>query len=42
VLAEFAPALHIESIAPDGASKTWSLEALLPERFLLPEVEVQS
>jgi cytidine deaminase len=42
VLAEFAPSLVIESSAPDGASKTWSLEALLPGRFLLPEVEVQS
>ncbi|CAN5853884.1 cytidine deaminase [soil metagenome] len=42
VLAEFAPALVIESSAPDGAMKTWSLAALLPERFELPDVEVSS
>jgi cytidine deaminase len=42
VLAEFAPALEIDSMAPDGASKTWSLDALLPERFVLSDVEVSS
>jgi cytidine deaminase len=42
VLAEFAPGLKIESYAPDGASRVWSLDALLPERFQLPEVEVSS
>jgi cytidine deaminase len=42
VMAEFAPALEIESMAPDGASRVWTLDALLPERFQLPEVEVSS
>jgi cytidine deaminase len=42
VLAEFAPALEIESVAPDGASRVWTLGELLPERFQLPEVEVSS
>jgi cytidine deaminase len=42
VMAEFAPALEIESVAPDGASRVWTLDVLLPERFQLPEVEVQS
>ncbi|HSJ24358.1 MAG TPA: cytidine deaminase [Longimicrobiales bacterium] len=42
VLAEFAPAMEIESFAPDGASRVWTLDELLPERFQLPEVEVSS
>jgi cytidine deaminase len=42
VLAEFAPALEIESVAPDGTSRVWTLDELLPERFQLPEVEVSS
>lgn len=42
VLAEFAPALEIESFAPDGASSAWTLGELLPARFQLPEVEVSS
>jgi cytidine deaminase len=42
VMAEFAPALEIESVAPDGASCVWTLDALLPERFQLPEGEVSS
>lgn len=39
VLAEFAPALEIESSSPGGA-RVWTLDALLPERFELPESEV--
>lgn len=42
VLAEFAPDLEIESVAPDGASCSWTLAALLPVRFELPEAEVTS
>jgi cytidine deaminase len=42
VLAEFGSDLEIESIAPDGASRIWTLDALLPERFELPEGEVSS
>lgn len=42
VLAEFAPKLNIESVAPDGASSEWTLDALLPARFELPEGEVSS
>lgn len=42
VLAEFAPALEIESVAPGGASAVWKLDALLPARFDLPEAEVSS
>jgi cytidine deaminase len=42
VLAEFAPGLMIESFAPDGASRVWTLDELLPARFQLPEVEVSS
>jgi cytidine deaminase len=42
VMAEFEPALEIESMAPDGVSRVWTLDALLPERFQLPEVEVSS
>jgi cytidine deaminase len=42
VLAEFTPALEIESYAPDGASSVWTLDVLLPARFQLPEVEVSS
>jgi cytidine deaminase len=36
VLAEFAPDLEIESVAPDGKSSEWTL------RFQWPEVEVLS
>jgi cytidine deaminase len=42
VLAEFAPDLEIESVAPDGVTQSWSLRALLPARFELPVVEVRS
>jgi cytidine deaminase len=42
VLAEFAPNLMIESVAPDGTSSTWTLDTLLPARFELPEAEVTS
>jgi cytidine deaminase len=42
VLAEFAPKLNIESVAPDGSSSEWTLDALLPARFELPEAEVSS
>jgi cytidine deaminase len=42
VLAEFAPGLEIESFAPDGASRVWTLDELLPARFDLPESEVSS
>lgn len=42
VLAEFAPKLTIESVAPDGSSREWNLEELLPARFQLPEAEVSS
>jgi cytidine deaminase len=42
VLAEFAPALAIESAAPGGATRTWSLSALLPDRFELPVTGVSS
>jgi cytidine deaminase len=42
VLAEFAPDLDIESVAPDGTSERWSLRALLPARFDLPTAEVAS
>lgn len=42
VLAEFAPKLNIESVAPDGTSSTWTLDTLLPARFELPEAEVTS
>lgn len=42
VLAEFAPKLNIESVAPGGASSRWTLDALLPARFDLPEGEVSS
>lgn len=38
VLAEFAPSLEIESVAPGGASALWQLDALLPARFVLKEV----
>jgi cytidine deaminase len=41
-MAEFAPALDIESVAPDGTSSSWTLAALLPARFELPEAEVSS
>jgi cytidine deaminase len=36
VLAEFAPRLHIESVAVEGEAGHWTLDALLPERFELP------
>lgn len=42
VLAEFAPNMTIESVAPDGASQVWTLDVLLPARFELPEAEVRS
>jgi cytidine deaminase len=42
VLAEFAPSLNIESVAPNGASCEWTLDVLLPARFELPEAEVSS
>lgn len=42
VLAEFAPDLEIESVAPDGAAQSWSLRSLLPARFELPVTEVSS
>jgi cytidine deaminase len=38
VLAEFAPALSIESVTAGGLSTEWSLQALLPARFELPGV----
>jgi hypothetical protein len=41
-MAEFAPCLNIESVAPDGTSREWTLDVLLPERFELPEAEVSS
>jgi cytidine deaminase len=37
VLAEFAPALDIESFTSDDLSESWSLGTLLPSRFELPE-----
>jgi cytidine deaminase len=42
VLAEFAPELEIESVAPGGASSAWTLDVLLPARFEFPESEVSS
>ncbi|HEX6306727.1 MAG TPA: cytidine deaminase [Longimicrobiales bacterium] len=42
VIAEFAPNLNIESVAPDGTASEWSLAELLPARFQLPEAEVSS
>ena len=42
VMAEFAPDLEIESVAPDGTSCEWTLDVLLPARFELPEAEVRS
>ena len=42
VMAEFAPSLEIESVAPDGTSCEWTLDVLLPARFELPEAEVSS
>lgn len=42
VIAEFAPSLNIESVAPNGASCEWTLDVLLPARFELPEAEVSS
>src|SRR5690606_1684235 len=42
VMAEFAPSLKIESVAPDGTSCEWTLDVLLPARFELPEAEVSS
>jgi cytidine deaminase len=42
VLAEFAPDLEIESVAPDGTTQSWSLRMLLPARFELPVPEVHS
>lgn len=42
VMAEFAPSLNIESVAPDGTACEWTLDVLLPARFELPEAEVSS
>ena len=42
VIAEFAPSLNIESVAPDGTSCRWTLDVLLPARIELPEAEVSS
>jgi cytidine deaminase len=42
VLAEFAPELEIESCTPDGVTRVWTLDTLLPARFRLPESEVVS
>jgi cytidine deaminase len=42
VMAEFAPALEVESFAPGGASALWRLDALLPERFRLPGSEARA
>ena len=39
VLAEFAPALEVVSVAPDGDEETWSLRDLLPDPFVFPARE---
>lgn len=42
VLAEFAYELEIESIGSDATTRVWTLDMLLPERFVLPGLEVRS